>query len=75
MLCYMDVSKVFTYPRKEKKLLLQTVIHGMDIAREEKELYIFSMNVLDNGDFDAFFERIIKNTFSENAHDFSFPTI
>lgn len=71
----MNFSEILTYPRKEKKLLLQSIIYWMDIVHEEKELYLFSMNVLDNNDFDVFFERIMKNTFTEKNNDFSFPVL
>lgn len=48
------------FSRKEKTSILLEIIENLAISEEEKQLYIFSMEVLDGQNFDLFFEKIIS---------------
>lgn len=51
---------IFASSRKEKTLILQKIIQNLDILEEEKDLYYFSMEILDGESFNSFFEKIIS---------------
>lgn len=57
---------IFASSRAEKTFILKEIISNLKIWAEEKELYFFSMEILENEDFDRFFEKITgefqKNT-------------
>lgn len=46
--------------REEKTFILKEIIQNLKIQTEEKDLYFFSMELLDNDDFDRFFQKIIS---------------
>lgn len=45
--------------RDEKSELLHSIINSLEILEEEKDLYYFSMNILDDRNFELFFRKII----------------
>lgn len=47
--------------RQEKLLILEKTIQKLNIHETEKELYIFSMNILDSENLDIFFNKIMKD--------------
>lgn len=54
--------------REEKNILLTEIIKKLNISREEKDLYILSLEILDESDFSVFYDNITKqiheNTYS-----------
>lgn len=52
--------------REDKLVILREIINALPIRNEEKDLYFFSMDLLDNNDFEKFFNKIVNN-FSENS--------
>jgi hypothetical protein len=63
----MAIFGLFT-SREEKNTLLIEIIKKLNISREEKDLYILSIEILDEQDFSKFYENITKqiheNTYS-----------
>jgi hypothetical protein len=47
------------FSRNEKSETLKKIIESLQIWREEKDLYIVSLDVLNDSDFNIFFESII----------------
>lgn len=47
--------------REEQLLILENTINNLNIHEAEKELYIFSMNILDKEDLDIFFKKIMND--------------
>lgn len=54
----MDFSRT---PRSEKMSILKGIIENLEIRNEEKELYFFSMEILDDGNFEKFFQKIMND--------------
>jgi hypothetical protein len=50
---------IFT-SREEKNILLIEIIQKLNISQEEKELYILSLNILDEEDFTIFYTKITE---------------
>ena len=54
--------------REEKNTLLIEIIKKLNISWEEKDLYILSLEILDDTDFTSFYDNITKqihtNTYS-----------
>ncbi|PID84396.1 hypothetical protein CSB09_01125 [Candidatus Gracilibacteria bacterium] len=48
------------HSRDEKTFFLTQIIEELEIKKEEKSLYLFSMNILDDNDFDIFFQKIVS---------------
>lgn len=48
------------HSRDEKSLFLTKVIEELEIKKEEKSLYLFSMEILDDSDFEVFFQKILS---------------
>lgn len=48
----------FFSSRSHKEALLKSIIKKLSISEWEKDLYILSLEVLDNTDFDIFYEKI-----------------
>lgn len=46
--------------REEKTVVLREIIGELRIQPAEKDLYYFSMEILNNQDFDVFFQKIIS---------------
>ena len=46
--------------REEKTVVLREIIGELRIQPAEKDLYYFSMETLNNQDFDVFFQKIIS---------------
>lgn len=44
--------------RESKKNFLQEIIEKLSIQSEEKELYMLSLEVLEDSDFNTFFEQV-----------------
>jgi len=61
--------------RKQKKELLLEIIETLPIKKEEKDLYIFSMDILDDEDFNTFFIKITKDVGSFARKEFLFSPI
>ena len=63
----MALFGIFT-SREEKNTLLIEIIKKLNISREEKDLYILSLEILDESDFIVFYnnitEQIHENTYS-----------
>lgn len=63
----MALFGIFT-SREEKSVILIEIIKKLNISREEKDLYILSIEILDEQDFSQFYENITKqiheNTYS-----------
>lgn len=47
--------------REEKREVLLQIIQTLPVSREEKDLYLFSMDILDDADFFQFFEKIVQD--------------
>lgn len=47
--------------REEQLLILEKTINNLNIHETEKELYIFSMNILDKENLDIFFQKIMND--------------
>lgn len=58
--------EIFATSREEKTLILKEIIGNLWIGETEKDLYIFSMEILGNEDFDRFFEKIVSD-FEKNS--------
>lgn len=52
--------------RSDKTYVLEEIINNLHIGKEEKELYLFSMEILDDDNFERFFRKIM-NDFSEKT--------
>ena len=63
----MALFGIFT-SREEKNILLIEIIKKLNISQEEKDIYILSLEILDDDDFSIFYENITKqiheNTYS-----------
>ncbi len=46
--------------RSDKTFVLQEIINNLEIWKEEKDLYFFSMEILDDNNFEKFFNKIIQ---------------
>jgi hypothetical protein len=46
--------------REEKNILLIEIIKKLNISQEEKDIYILSLEILDDDDFSIFYENITK---------------
>ncbi|RAL55360.1 hypothetical protein BLM37_03875 [Candidatus Gracilibacteria bacterium GN02-873] len=46
--------------REEKTFILKEIIQNLQIRNEEKDLYFFSMEILDNESFEKFFQKIMS---------------
>ncbi len=46
--------------REEKTFVLKEIIQNLQIRNEEKDLYFFSMEILDNESFEKFFQKIMS---------------
>ncbi len=53
--------------RAEKSETLKQVIQSLHITQEEKDLYIISIDILDNNDFSVFFQSIMNQIESNNV--------
>lgn len=49
----------FISSREQKNITLSEIIKKLNISDEEKELYILSMSVLDDSDFERFYQKIV----------------
>ncbi len=56
--------------RQERTLVLQKIITKLNISQEEKDIYILSLDILDDKDFTIFFENI-KNQISESEEPYT----
>ncbi len=56
----MDISQIHLTSRDEKSFFLKEVIEKLEIQKEEKSLYFFSMEILDDDDFEKFFQKIVS---------------
>lgn len=61
--------------RKEKREVLLQIIYTLPVSNEEKELYIFSMDILDDSEFFQFFEKITQDITLHAQMNFSFTPI
>lgn len=52
---------IFSVNRKEKTLILERIIRNLQISDAEKDLYVFSMGVLSQEDFDKFFQKTLTD--------------
>jgi hypothetical protein len=63
----MALFGIFT-SRGEKNVLLIEIIKKLNISKEEKDIYILSLEILDEADFSVFYENIMtqihENTYS-----------
>ena len=59
--------------RGEKSETLKRVIKSLNIWSEEKDLYIFSLDILNDTDFSIFFDRIMSqiNIHKNNTREYS----
>ena len=58
--------------RTEKSETLKQVIQSLHITQEEKDLYIISIDILDNHDFSVFFQSIMNQIESSDVTDKGF---
>lgn len=56
----MKIFGITLNSRQEEKEILQKIIHSLNISQEEKEIYLISIDILDDVSFDSFFQKIIK---------------
>ncbi len=56
----MDIFGIHFSKREEKKQVLVEIISSLDMKPEEKDLYIFSMDILDDKDFEDFFGKMTE---------------
>lgn len=61
----------FMASRSEKTSILKWIIQNLQIRNEEKDLYCFSMEILDNDNFEKFFQKIMKE-FDNNQQGVTF---
>jgi hypothetical protein len=54
-------GNLFISSRKEKERILSRIIQELRISDSEKEIYLLSMEILENTDFDIFYEKITGN--------------
>jgi hypothetical protein len=69
---------LFQFPissRQQKKKLLLEVIETLPIKTAEKDLSIFSMDILSDEDFNTFFEKITGEIGAYTNIKFSFSPI
>lgn len=59
--------------RSEKAEILKRVIASLKVWPEEKDLYILSIDILNNTDFSIFFDRIMSqiNNHSNDTREYS----
>lgn len=50
----------FFTSREDKKIILSEIIKKLSISEEEKELYILSIWILSENDFNVFYNRIVE---------------
>ena len=53
--------------RKEKEQFLKEVIKKLSISETEKELYLISLEILEEKDFNTFFDKIHSQLSSEDT--------
>lgn len=53
--------------RKDKAFYLKEVIQKLRIEKEEKELYILSLEVLEDKEFEIFFRKIVSQIGEKNT--------
>jgi len=63
----MQNSWITLETRDEKYEVLKRIIISLDIWPEEKELYILSLDILDNSDFSIFFDKITSQISFSNS--------
>lgn len=61
--------------REEQREVLIKLIESLSISKEEKDLYLFSMDILDDADFLAFFEKITQEVYNHSNINLSFVPI
>ncbi len=59
-------SRVFQ-SRKEKEVFLKEIIKKLSISETEKEIYVISLEILDDPDFSIFFDRITSQLIVPNS--------
>lgn len=57
--------------RGEKSETLKRVITSLNIWNEEKDLYILSIDILNDNDFTIFFEKIMSQIHKNNIREYS----
>lgn len=65
---------IFASSRAEKTLILQEIIQNLPIDDIEKDLYYFSMEILDSTNFDLFFEKIISEFHTNKNQNLTFTS-
>ena len=70
----MEIS-FFGTSRHQKKMILLEIIATLPIQQEEKDLYILSMDILDEDDFNVFFLKITKEIGSVSSPKFTFSPL
>jgi hypothetical protein len=55
----MDIFWLST-SRQEKNLILSEIIKKLHISQEEKELYLLSIGILDDHEFQEFYTKIVN---------------
>lgn len=60
--------------RETKKKILIEIIRSLDMESEEKDLSIFSMDLLDEDDFNTFFENTTAMLEKASNKNFQFQT-
>jgi hypothetical protein len=58
----------FFSSREEKTLFLKEVLGKLEISREEKDLYFFSLEILDDSSFEIFFKNIKAQIVPSKKH-------
>lgn len=53
--------------RAEKSETLKRIIESLQIWREEKDLYIISLDILNDTDFNVFFDTIVSQIDTEKS--------
>ncbi len=51
--------------RKDKELFLIKIFSKLDIDQNEKEIYLLSIEILDDWDFNNFFDKIYKQVIQD----------
>lgn len=56
----MQIFGIQINSRDEKQKTLKGVIEALSITQEEKDIYIISLDILSDRDFNLFFEKIMQ---------------
>ena len=64
----------FISTREQKKQVLSDIIKKLNISDEEKELYILSIGVLDDSDFQNFYDKILEQIEKQPSSIIPFST-